>query len=340
MKSSKRHAPSSAGDEKGRKMTRKLKTLGLASVAALTLTLIAAVSPASAEFFYFSSEAEHTTLKGAQVGSSSFESDGGSVSCESATFNGTVPDSTVVEVTVDPAYEECTGLGGFTAANVDMNGCAYLLLPRTKEGSNFEAEVDIECEKEGESITLTAQSFGTVKCIVHIDEQQGLGAVTVSEEGSPSEILVSLNLTGIAYDQTAGSGFGACGKAENTTNGTYEGTVLVAGYVGETQVGINQVAQKPKIEFIPKEIDFESKGVGTIRKFQMKNISNENLEVIQLSKSPEFEPQGKCQFKVLAKGGGTCPEEEEVKCLKAKMNAFITVEFHTGYIAAIRAKKC
>ena len=60
--------------------------------------------------------------------------------------------------------------------------------------------------------------------------QNGLKTVTFTNVGSGStqEVTVDVNLSGLKYTHTAGTGFGACATG-SASNGTYSGAALVTG---------------------------------------------------------------------------------------------------------------
>lgn len=293
-------------------MTRNLKTLGLILVAALAMSAVAA-SGASAERFVFTAETEHSTLKGAQLEASTITVDGGSVSCEKVKYEETLAGEASLDVTMIPTFEGCTFSG--IPVEVDTNGCGYLFQAATKEGSNYEGKASIVCAEAEKSIVLTAKLFGTGKCTVHIGEQEGLENVTFVEEGSPAELRADIELSGIEYDQTAGTGLSACSGAENTGNGTYAGAVSVESFEGATQKKLQAKALKQTIDMSANPIK-----IGNNAKDKAK-VTIENLlnEEVQLSFSV-FTPRktlasiDKCQsLKKKGDPGSTC--EEEIECV-------------------------
>jgi hypothetical protein len=295
-------------------MARHLQILGLALVAALALSAFAA-SAASAEPFVLTSEVENTTLKGEQVGTTTIGGDGGKIKCEGGKLTGSMsnPAGAAVEVTLTPTYEKCT-FAGLAGVEVQTNSCGYVLKTGEKEGSNYEAQLGVNCEKETDSITFTAKLSGVTKCIVHIGEQAGLGKVTISEEGSPTWLRAKINLTSVEYDQTAGTGLGACTKAENTTNGTYEGESTIKGYSGETQKKLIALPLTQTVDI--KTNPVKVKGNGTTATFDIENLLNQQVQILAMIGPPggAIKPMEKC--KTIAKMGDTC--NEEVECVKAR----------------------
>jgi hypothetical protein len=290
-------------------MARNLEILGLALVTALALSAFGA-SAASAEPFVLTSEIETTTLKGEQMGTTTIGGDGGKIKCEGGKLTGSMSNKAgaAVEVTLTPTYEKCV-FAGLAATEVQTNSCGYVLKTAEKEGSNYEAQMGVNCEKETDSITFTAKLSGVTKCIVHVGEQAGLGKVTISEEGSPTGLRAKINLTTVEYDQTAGTGLGACTKAENTTNGTYEGESTIKGYSGETQKKL--IAQP-----LPQTIDIKSnpikfKGKNTTAAFNVENLLNQQVSILAMTGPVGGVLKSLEKCKTIAKMGDICKEEAE-----------------------------
>jgi len=206
-------------------MSRNLKALGLALVAVLAMNALTAAG-ASAEAFKFKAEKTPTTLVGKQHGAPDiFTVDTQSVSCNEATYTGTVTGTEVTELTVTPTYSECIAFGLFNIP-IDTNGCQYKSTVDTKVGASFEGKVDIVCPA-GQVIKITAPG-----CTVTVGSQNGLGSITYTNVGSGAtrEITMDVNINkGIAYEEHRPL-FGIC--ANNTvpkTNGSYIGAGLVTG---------------------------------------------------------------------------------------------------------------
>ena len=226
-------------------MIRNLKAFGLALVAALALVAVAA-SPASAEKFHFGSTVEHTTLKGEQTGTGDvFTVHGGTVTCATISYDGTVSSATkkTTEVTINPTYSGCKFAGIPNSATIDMNSCDYLFTAKTKEGENYEGEVHVKCTTAGDTITVTVVVGGVTKCTIHIPEQSLTGITYTNVNpggGAKTHLLVDVNITGIKYSQTEGTGGGKCETKDNTTTGTYVGQATIKGFDTENhQVSIS-----------------------------------------------------------------------------------------------------
>jgi hypothetical protein len=221
-------------------MIRNLKVFGLSIIAILALSSVAA-SMASAD--KFTVESSPATLTANQVEANVFTTTAGTVKCTTTTFKGTVNVVSTTEVTVAPTYGGCTGFG--FPAHVDVNECVYVLTINPAAGVTT-GTVDVECPA-GKEITVTATTSSvnpTLKCTVHVPTQTDVGVVTYKNVGTPPggetrEVLVEVNLAGLKYTHTAGSGLGACPSGSSST-GTYKGTVLVTGEnaAGTTHIGV------------------------------------------------------------------------------------------------------
>jgi hypothetical protein len=220
-------------------MTRNLKVLGLALVAALAMSAVAA-SAASATPFEFHSEASSTVLTGSQEGTDVFTTDAGTVSCGEANYIGSQSAATTTTVSVLPTYSNCTAFG-FISVPIVVNGCEYLFHAGTASTTgeppvtHYEGTADVVCPA-GKVIEVKAPG-----CTVTVGSQTGLQKVTYTnkEGGGFEDVTVDVNMTGIKYEEHNKGLFPTC--ANNTvpkSNGTYTGAATVTGDAGGGQVNI------------------------------------------------------------------------------------------------------
>lgn len=221
-------------------MIRNLKALGLALVAVFALSAMAASAASAADLFH--AEGKNNKFTGKQDGTTNdvFTTTAGTVECNNATYEGSQAEETASEAEVTAAYSECTAFGGFAGATVHMNTCRYLF---TINATGTGGTAHIKCTTPGDSITVTATSLGTTKCVVHVPEQT-IGGITYTNIGSGAtrEITVDVSTTGMTYTHTSGTGFGACTGAGTTVqhDGKYSGKDVITGETsgGTTHTGV------------------------------------------------------------------------------------------------------
>jgi hypothetical protein len=207
------------------KMMRNLKILGLALVAVFAMSSVAASMAAADQF---TAEAYPTVLTGKTdpgAAADLFTTTTGNVNCKSSTYTGTVSAATTT-VSMLPSYAECTAFG-FPAV-IDVNGCTYLF--HVMGGSSTEGDVDLECTG-GNQVTVTAIGAGTTKCTVHVGSQADItGTVKYINTGSGTtrEVTLEVDIGGIDYSHTKGTGLGAC-TAGSATNGSLVAKGIVTG---------------------------------------------------------------------------------------------------------------
>ncbi len=306
---------------KGSMKMSKFKALGLTLLAVFAMSAMVA-SSASAEAFVFTSEVENPTLKGEQVGSSSMEVEAGVISCSGGTFEGAMTGKAAAQVSLGAAFSGCT-FAEMSGTSINMQSCDLMLGVVGVEGSNYEAEAGVGCEKAEDSIVITVKVLGITKCTVEIGQQAWLPSVTVEDTGSPTAIRAELNVSGIEYDQKAGSGLGACKSAENKTNGTYKSEIVIKGSQGGVQKKLNAQPIPQKVDVNPATVKLN--GPTTSAKFTLENLVNEKLTVSGFHSPGNFTYKLTC--KSLEKKGDkddTC--QEEVTCVQAfKVEAKVAV---------------
>ena len=230
-------------------MTRNLKALGLALIAALALGAIGAQGASAVVEHSFRSDAQNavTVLTGQNEGQHTFRAGTGgpTIHCTEATFSGTNAGNIRDFVTVHPKYNSCTAFGA--AAPVTTDGCNYELFSNTTSGGHFSGEhaaVSVECEPNHD-ITVDAA------CKVTFQESHNSVTVNRSLHGvtyaplsnnhggsSKHSITVKATVGGITYTTVGGLACIAIGKPQGTlyTDGIYEGNVSVTGYEDNTGV--------------------------------------------------------------------------------------------------------
>lgn len=223
---------------------RNLKILGLAFVAVLAMSAVAA-SAASADD-KLTAEGYPATLTGEKDGEFKdvFTTTAGSVSCSNPKYHAELnAAATTVAATAsygETVEKQCTALG--FPATIHMNGCSYLF--HTTAGTTTELSADLVCPA-GQEITVTANPSEhglTPKCTIHVPAQTGLETITATNVGAGAtrDITLDINITGIKYSHTGeslgkGSGLGACTTGTGT-NGTLTAKATIKADVGKTGV--------------------------------------------------------------------------------------------------------
>ncbi len=230
-------------------MTRNLKILGLALVAAFAMSAMAAASAQAVG--HFTSDGP-VILKGTdEPGSENyFEYPGlGKVECPDSSYvgerngGGFIENSPIVS-TIIPGYhnETCVGPNGTQKATITMNGCDYLVqLGETTEGvkDEFGATVEIVCpaNKVIEIHVYLGSTEASQLCLVKVGAQGGITGLDVANELEGEETAGTLTITG-KTENIKGSKSGLCGATAK--NLTYKATITVE--------GLNKGEEKTKIE--------------------------------------------------------------------------------------------
>lgn len=198
-------------------MIRNLKALGLALVAALSLSAVAASASSANPLLH--SEAGHTILTGSQpMAANELALDIGVMKCGVAKFDGTIAAATTSTFSLTPTFENCEINGAqvfFT-----HNECKF----RFHIGPNEEhltGLMDIVCPDQ--PIEIDGQN-----CLVTIPSQAGLQSATYTNEGEGVErrVIIDLNLGGIDYVE---HGMGCENQTVTTNNGAYTGRITLTG---------------------------------------------------------------------------------------------------------------
>jgi hypothetical protein len=233
-------------------MTRTLKALGLAVVAALALSVVAAPA-AQANEQEFTSALGNTpvALHAGQDNQHVFTLTGGrSTECATATFTGTVTETPTKSITIAPEYSNCTVLiaGNKLPATITFPvECKYsFTAPKTSPPGVLVGTVDVICqigfeiqihvyEKGKEHIEGLPSEGGTEVCTYKVGAQNNLKNLTYTNNGNGT-VLVDANVTNVAYNRTRGTTTN-CGAASSVA--TYTGKSTVSGTFGGEPEGIH-----------------------------------------------------------------------------------------------------
>jgi hypothetical protein len=215
-------------------MTRNLKALGLALVAAFALSAVMA-SGASAKTAQFTTQAGTVHIDGAQVETDKFFIGTKELTCTTANLKGTAEGPEQSTVTLTPTYETCHAIVtilGFKVtrtATVTMNGCDYVF-QATKETNEtpYSADLTVTCH-EGNEIEIHVYKNSAephseeVLCTYDIHHQTITDAIQLTNTKDANGVMdihahVNANVTLTNTIESA-----TCGTGENL-NAKYEGT--------------------------------------------------------------------------------------------------------------------
>jgi hypothetical protein len=213
-------------------MTRNLKALGLALVAMLAMSAVAA-SSASA---WFTSESHNTILTAEDLEPqvlSFTHSSGGKIiiACESVSFTKTGIGTESEAITAFPIYAECVLFVpevGTVPGFAIMNDCDYTFTTDT--------EMHIDCP-EGKQIEVKGEFVPPFKSkCVDIPEQTPTNPeVHYINQGSgaTAQILIEPTVEGLGYTRT-----GICGSGTDN-DGSFSGSLSVTGEnIAQEHIGV------------------------------------------------------------------------------------------------------
>jgi hypothetical protein len=226
-------------DPKGSKVSHKLKAFGAIVGAALVVGAISVASAPATAGGHFIAETAHTTINGSQIGTMQLDDPAGNVTCQIATFDGTVSTVTTESITLTPHYTNC--ISGTNTAIVDHNGCNFTFTVRPNPETNHNTP-HLVCPP-GQSVTLTVffEHTNTLACIIHFGPQTPTGGLLYKTGGSGTthDITAVATVTGITVTRTP-QFFGGCKFApEHGATDQMTGEATIKGFNTEgKQVGI------------------------------------------------------------------------------------------------------
>ena len=210
--------------QEGRAMSRNLKALGLAMVAALALSAVAASAAQAANHHLTTTAPAVVTAEDTVNTVFSITNGNREVECTTSKYEGTVSESTSTETTVTPTYSGCKIKNVGISATVDVNHCAYILKGDTDV--NGDATSELECAGTDE-ITITYSVLGS-SCVVHVTPGAYRGVHYAEETvGGLKQVKVTVTVTGIKWHETGG---GFCPASATGEDGTLNGTVVAKAY--------------------------------------------------------------------------------------------------------------
>jgi phage FluMu protein Com len=201
-------------------MIRKIKTLGIALVAAAALSALGASTASAVEFH---SELEDTVLTSSETaafnGKLTFDS--GTVECENTTAVGAITGKTTNTARLSPTFSGCTGTFG-VSVTIRVNGCEKVL---TTGGAK--EVLHIVCPP-GKVIEITVPG-----CVVTIFPQTIENGISWTNHlGSfPKHITLHIKSTGLTYEEHNKGLFPTCIQPPTIkrNNGTWTASTTVFG---------------------------------------------------------------------------------------------------------------
>jgi hypothetical protein len=160
----------------------------------------------------------------------------GSFTCNTlGVKEGVIAGGEADEVTFEPAYEGCAGLG--LAVHVRTNSCAYVLTSTTFETTGPESEesharLGIECGEPEDEIEYNITFLGERPCMEvppQVPALDGLVYANGTSEGS-GDITVLATVGGITYTEVAKALCNGGNEAITGHDGTYSGEITLSGH--------------------------------------------------------------------------------------------------------------
>ncbi len=174
----------------------RIKALAVCVMAVCAVSVAVASSASAATEFHASKTGE---LKGTQLNTQKFKTNGGTVECTKAATSGTVTTLLAQRQLVTVEYTGCTAFG--LAATVSL---AKFVLDATNGSSAVENSIVINVPVGACTVTVSPSGNGTLKAITY--------------KNSAGKIIEESAVTGITYTSSGG----VCGTSG--ANGTYTGT--------------------------------------------------------------------------------------------------------------------
>jgi hypothetical protein len=194
-------------------MSRNLRVMGLALVAATALT---AVMASAAGAVTYTSNKPHTIASGAQTTSHVFKTSGGfaGLSCSTITAEGTSESEAAESILLVPTIAGCIDSLGRTV-HVETSGLKF------HSRGNV---VDVT----GKVTFRITNGSGTVVCTVVVEAQNGVNGISYKDLGGTNGVEITEASTNIK--NTTSGGLLNCGVPNGLhENGTHEGKSIIKG---------------------------------------------------------------------------------------------------------------
>jgi hypothetical protein len=212
---------------KGHSMNRKFKTLGVAFVAVLAMTALAAASAQA----HFSSAAYPAVASGEQTEKHEFTTVAGTVKCSTANFTSGSISETSSTLTVTPEYKTCTIAG--IGATVNMNGCDYVFSVDSSSGGVSNLNTAVNCP--GGSGPIKVNVTGST-CEIQIGAASNGSLNGLTTTNASPNVTGAINVTGITYTVVNGNKCPNAPASGSYSTGSYKGGISLSGNNGTIAV--------------------------------------------------------------------------------------------------------
>jgi len=213
------------------------KRLNVAILAIAAALAVSAVAASAASAGTFKADSYPATIKGEQTTQIVFTGVVGAWKCTKLAMVGELAASSV-SLTLAPQYEGCAWAG--IAATISMNGCTYKFAAgETVEGKETKVKgtMDVVCPTGKEMVLVL--NGGT--CTIRIAPQTNLSSVTYETAGTPADVSLVLNVSGITYKVENGLTCPNSPANGTYTNGTLAGTETLQAEASGKTVGFRVV---------------------------------------------------------------------------------------------------
>lgn len=221
-------------------MTRTLKALGLALLAACAIGAVTASSASAAKDIVTCQPNCDITATGTAT---VFGTKGSllEVTCSHETFSSTTVADQAENITVTPTYSGCRA-EPFGAATVDMNGCDYKLTGITTSnkatnGTTDRVTAPVDVEGACEHIVITAPG-----CEIKVPQQSGLHGLLFSHgggTGATTDVKVTAQVDKIHYTTNDTITCTLASLPSTGTDGYLTGSATAKGYESHSAHGTN-----------------------------------------------------------------------------------------------------
>jgi hypothetical protein len=199
-------------------MIRKLRPLGLALVAVLARSALAASAAQAAPVFTTSAGTVNVHGTGENIGER-FTIDGVSTECKTSHFTGTITNVSST-VTLNPTYTGCTLAGTGITIHVKPNGCAFHYTLTDVNVTTYRAHTKLTCPT---ATPIQVEGTGT-SCEYTLGPNGNENLTTVSLTKDALDVTMKPEITGLTATVTKDGFLCPYSGTGVKTGGTYTAT--------------------------------------------------------------------------------------------------------------------